>query len=372
LIVLNIGLSAGILTPRVFSMFVLEALILTFMTMPLVSLLYPPERRIRVTAGGIAPSPNGEDFEDQCDPKFFITNDPAWRNRFTVVLDKFDHMSGMLVATQLVCPNPAESAVRSTESTSSDKIKTPEVSVNALRLIELSDRTSDVMKSSAVDTLIHTDRVLGVFRTFGELNDLPVSLSLSIVPFEDMSYTVADHAKRHGSQLLLLPWLPPSITSGDPNEDLSGAHNAKVDLNPFEAFFGGSKSTKSAAAIHSQFVRRVFAESKTDVALFIDPGASHSVGAGTGTGSARHIFFPFFGGPDDRLALEFVVQLCANPRMSATVVRMSKSGVEGADIERPSLAHLDEKTSLEPPSVGILSLRRTTSRFCIPDSRSSL
>lgn len=354
---LNIGLSANILTQKVFSMFVLEALVLTFMTTPLVNLLYPPERRIRAT-GITSRAPGGESSDDK-GPKYLITDAQAWRYRFTVVLDKFNHMSGMLVATQLVCAHSLES---STESTS-EQIRTPEVSVDALRLIELSDRTSAVMKSSAVDTLIHTDPVLGVFRTFGELNDLPVSLSLSIVPHDDMPYTVADHAKRHGSQLVLLPWLPPSSTSGDSNDPSSphGHHNTKPELNPFEGFFGGSTGTgNSTAAIHSQFVRRVFAESKTDVALFIDPGVSHS--AGTGTGSARHVFLPFFGGPDDRLALQFVVQLCANPRMRATVIRMSKSGAESA-LEIPSLVHVEKKTSMDSQSTGshIPSVRHVTS-----------
>ena len=52
LIVLNIGLSAGILSPRVFSMFVLEALVLTFATTPLVEWLYPPHFRVRIAATG--------------------------------------------------------------------------------------------------------------------------------------------------------------------------------------------------------------------------------------------------------------------------------------------------------------------------------
>ncbi|KAG2120237.1 Sodium/hydrogen exchanger family-domain-containing protein [Suillus clintonianus] len=345
LIVLNIGLAAGILTQRVFSMFVFEALVLTFITTPLVSTLYPPERRVRAPVGGISRASTADEDEDKSDRKSPMTEDQPWRSRFTVVLDKFDHMSGMLVATQLVCPPSLETpSFPSAESTrASDKIKMPAASVDALRLIELSDRTSDVMKSSAVDTLIHTDPILSVFRTFGELNDIPVSLSLSIVPYDDIPNTVVDHAKRHGSELVLLPWLSPSSNFGDPSEDLSSPRN---DPNPFEAFFGGSKNRgKSATATQSQFVRRVFAESKTDVALFIDP-------AGAGTGSARHIFCPFFGGPDDRLALEFVVQLCSNPRMSATVVRMSKSSAESAAVERPSLAHLEEKASLEMPNLG--------------------
>jgi hypothetical protein len=39
----------------------------------------------------------------------------------------------------------------------------------------------------------------------------------------------------------------------------------------------------------------------------------------------QHLFLPFFGGPDDRLSLSFVVQLCANPTVTATVVRMKKT-----------------------------------------------
>ncbi|KIK35170.1 hypothetical protein CY34DRAFT_17193 [Suillus luteus UH-Slu-Lm8-n1] len=51
-------------------------------------------------------------------------------------------------------------------------------------------------------------------------------------------------------------------------------------------------------------LRRAFAQSETDVALFVDPG--NHLNTGAGTGGSHHIFFPFFGGPDDRLALEFL------------------------------------------------------------------
>ncbi|KAG2341230.1 hypothetical protein BDR05DRAFT_936641 [Suillus weaverae] len=342
LIVLNIGLAAGILTQTVFSMFVLEALVLTFMTTPLVSVFYPPERRVRTPVGGISQASTGEGDEVKCDCECRITEDQPWPSRFTVVLDKFDHMSGMLAATQLILPSPLVTTSRTIESMcASDRIQEPEISVNALRLIEMSDRTSDIMKSSATDALIHTDPILGVFRTFGELNDISLSLSLSIVPYEDMPDIVADQAKRHGSELILLPWLLPTSNSRETREDPFSPHSSGTERNPLEVFISGSKGTGNLAAVtHSQFVHKVFADNKTDVALFIDPGSSPS---DTGLGSARHVFFPFFGGPDDRLALEFVVQLCANPRISATVVHMSRSSAEGAAVERPSLVHLEEK-----------------------------
>jgi hypothetical protein len=58
-------------------------------------------------------------------------------------------------------------------------------------------------------------------------------------------------------------------------------------------------------------------KAKTDVALYVDqsPPSVDIV-----TGSRYHVFLPFFGGPDDRLTLDFVVQICDNPMMTATTV----------------------------------------------------
>lgn len=347
LIVLNVGLSAGILSPKVFSMFVLEALTLTFMTTPLVTALYPPEWRVTATSGGAPPQTHDE--EGSVDKKSFVNEEQPWRYRFTVVLDKLEHMPCMMALTQLVRPPVSDfssfTTVVSTSAASDPallKYKTPEVSISALRLIELSDRTSAVMKSSTADTLIHTDPLLGIFRMFGELNDLPVSTSLTIVPYDDLVYNVVDHAKRNASQLILLPWLPPCAGTTETNESAT-PRREKFDHNPFEAIFGTSRD-KSASAIHSQFVRGVFAQSKTDVALFVDPG--NFLNTCAGTGGSHHVFLPFFGGPDDRLALEFVVQLCANPKINASVVKMEKHKIEHTQIERPPSAHSDLKADI--------------------------
>ncbi|KAH0826140.1 Sodium/hydrogen exchanger [Lanmaoa asiatica] len=87
LIVLNVGLSAGILTRQVFSMFVLEALILTFMTTPLVNLIYPPKHRTFGLGAGIAHTAPKGDYENRSvSESSDVIEDQAWRHRFTVVL----------------------------------------------------------------------------------------------------------------------------------------------------------------------------------------------------------------------------------------------------------------------------------------------
>ena len=333
LIVLNVGLTAGILTQEVFSMFVLEALILTFMTTPLVNLLYPPKYRTYALGAGIARTPSRDDNEKEPtlgDSAETVEGD-GWRHRFAVVLDEFSHMPGLMALTKLVTPPMYEDPA-------SRGPKPTRITVNALRLIELSERTSTIMKSAITETLISTDPLVGVFKLFGEQSDIPVSASLSVVSQDEWSHAVAAHAERHASQLVLIPWIPPLLASTADHAEQS--RSARPEVNPFDMFFGVPTKDNSGATLYSQFVRGVFRHSKIDVALFVD------LGDNAGTNGQQHILFPFFGGPDDRVGLDFVVQLCTNPRISATVVRVGKR-IEQPGIARPDVALMDEKATLE-------------------------
>ncbi|KAI0372319.1 hypothetical protein BV20DRAFT_1051050 [Pilatotrama ljubarskyi] len=374
LIVLNVGLSAGILSQRVFSMFVLEALLLTFMTTPAVTFLYPPEMRMRATTGAQyatkndgAPGTEGavqraEGFDQGRE------EDGTKRFRFTVVLDKIEHLPGMMALTQLILPPPPpytekshalSSTLESTEAPEKELSPSPEapapvVSIDAIRLIELSDRTSAVMKGSNAEALITTDPLLDIFTTFGALHGIPVNNSLAIVTFDDLGSSVSEHAKRNDSQLILVPWLPPhysiETSPSQGNNATTSGDNANTGLitpriahmqNPFEALFRATSAgpdNTDVSVLHSQFVRSLFASSQTDVALFVDrhmPGGHKLTHGGT-----YRLFVPFFGGPDDRLALEFAVQLCANPKISATVVRVTKRDLD-----------LQHNNSMEKPQI---------------------
>ncbi|OSC97499.1 hypothetical protein PYCCODRAFT_1377092 [Trametes coccinea BRFM310] len=374
LIVLNVGLSAGILSQRVFSMFVLEALLLTFMTTPAVTILYPPEFRVRITSGTHAtnqPPKGSEGAAQRAEGSGQGRVDEAERrSRFTVVLDKIEHLPGMMALTQLILPPPPpytelENQHTSTSGFSSESLNKRDliaaedetsqpVSIDAIRLIELSDRTSAVMKSSNAEALLNTDPLLDIFTTFGALHGVPVNSSLAIVTFDDLGSSVTEHAQRNDSQLILVPWLPPHYsveTAPTQPENAGGDNDAHASpapvtprhpiQNPFDALFRATSAgpdNTDVSVLHSQFVRSLFASSKTDVALYVDrhmPGGPKLPHGGT-----YRLFVPFFGGPDDRLALEFAVQLCANPRISATVVRVSKRDLElagSSSMEKPQI-----------------------------------
>jgi hypothetical protein len=242
-----------------------------------------------------------------------------------------------MTLTQLIQP---PSALQGREASDCASMHT--VSVEALRLIELTDNIfSGVMKSNVAESLLQTDPLLSIFRTFSELHDLPVSTALSVVRYDDLAGSVAEHATMNASQLIVVPWLPPIVSAplsveGENGPRTPGAQPS-TSLNPFDSFFYRSGAdTHQPSAIHSTFVRGVFARAPCDVALFIDRG--HAPEESRTASSRHHLVLPFFGGPDDRFALHFVVQLCADPRISATIVKVTKTdGPTDKDIDRKSL-----------------------------------
>jgi hypothetical protein len=310
-------------------MFVLEALVLTFATTPTVSYLYPPHLHTRATATGpsFVDARSPKDDEKGIDSRTVDikhSEECVTKRRFTVVLDKLEHLPSLMAITQLLRPTESNPSERS-----GNEAEVP-THFGALRLIELADRPSDLLKSSSTDALLHTDPLVAIFRTFAELNGLPVSASLSIEPFESLATSIAEHVRVVGSQLVLVPWLPSAQTPPD-NPDTSAQQDHAS--TPFDVLFRMERPSTSLP--HSHFVRSVFAHSGTNVALLI--GRAPFAGV---RDRRTHVFLPFFGGPDDRLALDFVMQLCANPRVSATVVHVTKRDIQAEDISAPEAAHL--------------------------------
>jgi hypothetical protein len=152
-------------------MFVLKGLVLTFMTTPLVTWLYPAQFRQRIAASG-ANFRNVPDDEAVARGQRAANSgsDENLKTRFTVVLDKLEHLPGMMALTQLIQPSLSE-----TRSFFMQRDVLPRsTTTEALRPIELSDRVSAVMKPSISDILLLTDPMLSIFRMFGHLNGIKV------------------------------------------------------------------------------------------------------------------------------------------------------------------------------------------------------
>ena len=323
LIVLNIGLQANILTTTTFSMFVVHALILTFMTTPLVLLFYPAKYRVHHKS-------EKKDGEEAAVPSQSSSPD-GHKTRFAIVLDKMEALPPAMTLSQLL-QSPHVASRSSVFSSINEKAieagfditdvhhPSSAITIEALRLMELTSRTSAVLRSQEAESLIYNDPVVSVYRTFGQLNNFQVSANLSVVNFDEFPETIANHVTETKSQMVIIPWPRGAVSVSDDGSHDHGLH--ATTRNPFDgAFHRTTAQDQTNSFVYSEYIRKVFASSPSDTALFVDRGVVNPP-----TGATRqHLFLAFFGGPDDRLALSFLVQLCERPSVTATVVRLIKT-----------------------------------------------
>jgi hypothetical protein len=190
--------------------------------------------------------------------------------------------------------------------------------VHGLRMLELTERTSSVMKVSELDEITYHDPVVNAFRTFAQLNNVAVSGGVSIVPEDSYAETLTTQASDHFSDLVLIPW---SETNAILDGDLS-----------HDAFSSG---------LQDSFVQRTLETSTCNTAILVNRGFGTPVRqeaqsltrttSGLSLRSRReavtapiadrshHLYFPFFGGVDDRVALRFVLQLAHNSNITVTI-----------------------------------------------------
>jgi hypothetical protein len=170
------------------------------------------------------------------------------------------------------------------------------------------------MQSAEKDHLLKSDDALQLYRQFGRLRGIDVTPHITIVGQESYPQAVAEYAQDLSSQLIVVPWTIPSEPVSTESDESKTGVTAAVAVSAFDGIFGSDGSP-----MYTHFIRNLLNKSTTDVSIFIDRGFSGS----TVPGAGQHVFLPFFGGPDDRLALRLVVQLCHHTNVTATVVRIT-------------------------------------------------
>ncbi|BEJ15485.1 hypothetical protein CspHIS471_0500900 [Cutaneotrichosporon sp. HIS471] len=376
LIVLNVGLEAGIIEQKLFSMMVLVAVVLTFMTTPCTLLIYPYKYHTRANLGD-----SKEDAQNRAARDAFLgasaggaAGGREYTTRLLVVLQRLEHLASTMFITQLLEPELEVAAQiaaadpkrldgdvaaieNALEQGASDRETTPgrdsnvngganvPVHIDALKLIELTGRTYSVMQSAEKDQTLLADDALQLFRQFGRLRGMDIAPHISIVSQDSFPSAVAEFAQDLSSELIVVPWTVTGSqrVTADNQAGTSSDSAVAVPPTPFDIF------AADGSPMYTHFIRNLFSRATTDIALFIDRGfgGAHV----TPPGAGQHVFFPFFGGPDDRLALRLVVQLCHHAHVSATVIRIthsdiSDSGSEAGTLEDKHEAKLSESAKV--------------------------
>ena len=222
--------------------------------------------------------------------------------------------------------------VNQSESLSPIERRKNPVEVHGVRLIELTERSSTVMKVAEVDEYSAFDPVLNTFRVLGQIYNLAVSGEVSIVPENSYADMLVSRAAEEDSDLLVLPW------------------SETGSMSEWQTISKDSVQHKLASDTYSNFVSRSLALARCNTAIFINKGFSgslkqrpseltrrvsglslrsnHRDTALPNLDRSHHIFMPYFGGSDGRVALRLLLQLADNPRITATAVHFQSSNVE--------------------------------------------
>ncbi|KAJ3171254.1 K(+)/H(+) antiporter [Geranomyces variabilis] len=286
LIVLNLGYTAGVINQKIFTIFVCMALVTTFITTPICSLIYPPRFYMKYNrrnggAGGDTQHDHistigGGDIEkgaDAADHKVFGG-------------DAAQHMNVMLVLTGMSSVPPLMALTQMFQSSPSS------LSIFGLRLIKLTQRASTYLMAANEGETLRADPVINVFRTFGQLNRVGVHTLVNVVPSEDFPENIREASSESSAHLLVLPWQQPP--------------------------------TSKESCLNDRFVRETVENAPCSIAVFVDRGfgvASTDLmipGAAV-PGQNQHVFVPIFGTADDCEALRFVSNIAAHPGLSVTI-----------------------------------------------------
>jgi hypothetical protein len=316
------------------------ALITTFATTPLVVALYPPWYQVKLEAwkrGEIDWDGNRLTEDDPVDAESL----PSEKARATEVSSllvhlRLDTMPGVLALVSLftrrtgtnVATNIHPSKRLNTTGDSQALTKRP-FQVQGIRLKELTDRESSVMKVSNFDEYTLSDPVLSTFRiTLGQIVNVAVrGIVVRCLP-DVFANTIVDTANDTSADLTILSW----SVSGNMSENQIIASES-------------STAQRFENSSFSQFISKILSQKKpsSKTAIFVDngfgvrhrqpaeAGRKRSIHSLSEIGQAplanislqdqgHHIYFPYFGSVDDEAALRLVLQLADDPSVTATIV----------------------------------------------------
>ncbi|KAL0090007.1 Sodium/hydrogen exchanger family-domain-containing protein [Phycomyces blakesleeanus] len=305
LIVLNIGHDAGVLNDQVFVIMVVMALVTTFMTTPVVLWLYP-EWYQKQTSG------NSQDISERFTnskassviPTMVYEDTGNEHYCLVTMLNRVDAVPSMIALLRLLT-NPVQD----------EKAKyqmNPKIDIHVLRLLELTQRASDVMKIRDLRETERQDTILSVLRAFGSLIGVDdLHTRLDFCPLTGYIKAVSDYSVRSGADMIVLPWPPtrqiPLIEGTQTQSQMET--------------FGVTADRQKYPMADVEYASSAFSISHTALGLFIDRG----FGDYQDTRSlfeAFQIVVPFVGGPDDRAAVLFALRLQSVYPVNVTVVRL--------------------------------------------------
>ena len=333
------------------------ALVTTFATTPLTSALFPPWYQKKLAAwkrGDIDWDENQLDSGDNGgspDDSVLVKQQVTEHKKLLVCL-RLDSLPSIFTFVALLGGEKPDAAIAAKIHPSKDGKTTgretfmqnpvPQrpLEVHGLRMLELTERMSSVMKESEADDWSHRDPVVNAFHTFGQLNNVAVSGAVQFAPEDQYAAMLGERATEQTSDMILLPWSESGSLSEAATAPFGeGTHGtfSNASYNAFVYDFFQSAPCHAAVFINNGFgaIPREEPRKLSLVAMRISLESRATAPLGD---LSHHIFFPYVGSMDDRVALRFVLRLARNPYVTATILHVkgfSQSGVKMDNSDAP-------------------------------------
>ncbi|KAJ1548181.1 K(+)/H(+) antiporter [Nowakowskiella sp. JEL0078] len=305
LIVLNLGLQGGVISPRVFTIMVMMALITTFTTVPLISFIYPPSHYANEASN--RRKNISEKKDDDVSTKSFAEQ----QLRVLICLPNIQSVPAMMSITQMMqekYQNVPESGIRKL------------LSIAALRLVPLgNNRTSTVMRAAESQQTVSFDPILNIFRTFGQLSRVGVTTDMVVCAQEEFTDNIILFAKERDVAMVVVPIS--SFQSSSLSSHFTSANVSSGSAISEEKFSALEIAVANATCSVAIFIDRGFGVSSANPSD-ISSNSESSNNTITFPGYNQQVFLVFAGGLDDREAARFVELLVAHPGLSITVFRL--------------------------------------------------
>lgn len=366
LIVLNIGLQAKILSQRTFTIFVVMALVTTFATTPLTTLLYPKwyQEKLELWKKGkidwegnpILPDDTSSDRARESSE----FNKPTATRNMLVYL-RLDGLPSLFSFVTLMSTPAASSAKIRTHYKKDAKHAVPilesdtplrqirkPLQLHGLRLIELTERNSSVMQVSEIVEYANRDPIVKAFHTFAASKDVAATGSIAVIPERSYASTLLSQARDLSSDLIVIPWSESGSMSEQPSYFLADQWNDPL-LNQAFASFVEEAFADCATSNIGVFVDRAIlpparslrnraherstrALTRTATGLSLPSKNEHQPPTIASSNCGYHLLVPFFGGEDDSFALRLALQIAWNENVTVSVLRMHRSGASSSSI----------------------------------------
>ncbi|XWS59791.1 hypothetical protein CRYUN_Cryun08bG0151900 [Craigia yunnanensis] len=295
LIVLNIGKEKKVLNDETFAILVLMALFTTFITTPTVMAIYKPARS--------SSAPAHRKLRD-------LTNTDESKDELRVLAC----LHGLSNVPSII------SLIESTRSTKKSQLK-----LFIMHLVELTERSSSIImvqraRKNGLPFINRfrrgewKDRVAGAFQAYSQLGRVSVRPTTAISALATIHEDICNVAETKRVTMIILPFHKQWWGEGDHQTVENVGHGWRL-VN-----------------------QRVLKNAPCSVAVLVDRGFSNETQTlGPTTTMAQSFCVLFFGGPDDREALELGGRIAEHPAVKVAVVRF---------VEREGLPH--DGVSLRP------------------------